>query len=437
MYYNINPFYFRNLVVGVNYKVPLNNGDLAQYINFDNAATTPAFLSVMNKINRFAPWYSSIHRGSGYKSKVSTDIYDICRVMVTNFVKADLEKDRVIFVKNTTEAINKLSYLLSGNKEKDVIISTFMEHHSNDLPWRNKFKIVYVNVDKDGKLCMEDLEYKLKEYEGRVQLVAITGASNVTGYVNPVHKVAKLSHKYGAKILVDGAQLIPHMSFTMKPHCSPDHIDFLAFSAHKMYAPFGSGVLIGPKEVFDNTISEQVGGGTIKIVTPKEIIWSNSPENQEAGTPNLMGALALSASINTLNFLGMDNIHKYEDSMKKYTLYKLSKIKDIEIYCKENSLENNVSIIPFNIRGLHHETVAKALSDQWAIGVRSGCFCAHPYVEKLLKMSDEEIQYMIKNPDKPKPGMVRLSFGLYNNFREIDILIEALKYIVNNKELYL
>lgn len=434
---NLNNKNLKSLVVGANCIVPLINGTSTYYINFDNAATTPPFLAVMDKLNKFAPWYSSIHRGTGYKSKLSTDMYNLCRTMVANFVKADLNKDEVLFVKNTTEGINKLSYLLKEDKSsesKDTVLCTFMEHHSNDLPWRNKFNVVYIEVDEYGKLSMNDLEDKLKKYKGRIKLVAVSGASNVTGYINPVHRIASLAHENGAKILVDGAQLIPHVPFTMKPHHSSGHIDFLAFSAHKMYAPFGCGALIGPKDFFSNNISEQVGGGTIKIVTPEEIAWADSPDNQEAGTPNLMGALALCASIDVLTSVGMDTIYKHEDTLKKYALSKLLNIKDVQIYCKKDDYENTVSIIPFNIKGLYHEDVAEALSNHWGIGVRSGCFCAHPYVEKLLNVPKNEIEHMVRHPDNPKKGIVRVSFGLYNTFKEIDIFINAIKYIVKNKE---
>ncbi|WP_102401004.1 aminotransferase class V-fold PLP-dependent enzyme [Haloimpatiens massiliensis] len=437
MYNNINNKNFKKLIVGAYCKVPICNGTSTYYINFDNAATTPAFLAVMDKLNKFAPWYSSIHRGTGYKSKLSTDMYNLCRTVVANFVKADLSKDEVLFVKNTTEGINKLSYLLKGdksNEDKDIVLCTFMEHHSNDLPWRNKFNVIYINVDQYGKLCMDDLEAKLKKYSGRIKLVAVSGASNVTGYINPVHQIASLAHENGAKILVDGAQLIPHVPFTMKPHDSSSHIDFLAFSAHKMYAPFGCGVLIGPKDFFNNNISEQVGGGTIKIVTPEEIAWADSPDNQEAGTPNLMGALALCASIDVLNSIGMDVIYKHEDTLKKYALSKLYTIEDVKIYCKKDDYQNTVSIIPFNINGLYHGNVARALSEHWGIGVRSGCFCAHPYVERLLNVPKDEIEYMMRNPDNPKKGLVRISFGLYNTLQEIDIFVNAIKYIVKNKQ---
>ena len=289
-YMNLSPY--RNLIVGVDEKVPICNGSYITSINFDNAATTPPFITVMDEINNFSPWYSSIHRGTGYKSEFSSNTYENCRKIVLQFVNADLEEDTAIFVKNTTEAINLLCCSLWDNDKDLTILTTKMEHHSNDLPWRNRFKVIYAEVDRFGRLKLEDLEDKLKKNKN-IKLVSITGASNVTGCINPIHKIAKLAHSYGAKILVDGAQLIPHKPFSMKGDNEDEKIDFSAFSAHKMYAPFGTGVLIGPKEVFQYNEPHYRGGGTVKIVTDDYVMWDNAPNRFEAGTPNIIGAVAL------------------------------------------------------------------------------------------------------------------------------------------------
>ncbi|SEF87421.1 Selenocysteine lyase/Cysteine desulfurase [Caloramator fervidus] len=420
---------FRNLVVGVNTLVPLKNGKLTRYINFDNAATTPPFYSVMQSINQFAPWYSSIHRGNGYKSVLSTEIYETSRKKVMEFVGADPMMDTVIYVKNTTEAINKLANRLCKD-DKCVILSTLMEHHSNDLPWREKFFVDYVETDNCGKLSLEDLEMKLKKYEGKVKLVTVTGASNVTGYVNPYYKIAKLAHKYGAMILVDGAQLIPHKKFDMKPHFSNEHIDFVAFSGHKMYAPFGIGALVGHKKVFEKGEPDYKGGGTVKLVSQEFVIWEDPPYKEEAGTPNLMGVIALVSAIETLQKIGMDKIEEYENSLLEYANQRLSQIPEVELYCSKTY--DRVSIIPFNIKNLHHSKVAQILSEYFGIAVRSGCFCAQPYIQRLLKINKEKILEFAKNPNLERPGMVRLSFGLYNTFDEIDTLIKAIKIIIKN-----
>lgn len=428
---------YRNLVVGVDTQVPLSNGRYVTYINFDNAATTPPFKSVINEIEKLAPWYSSINRGQGYKSQVTSNYFENARDIIMGFVKGDKVHDTVIFVKNATEGINKLASRFCSGKEKCVVLSTNMEHHSNDLPWREKYQLDYIELDKDGRLSIADLVNKLEKYNGLVKLVTISGASNVTGFINPIHDIARLAHQYGAKILVDGAQYVPHVPMDMKPTNSPEHIDYLVFSAHKMYAPFGIGILIGPKSTFEAGAPDYKGGGTVKLVTHEFISWNDPPSKEEAGTPNFMGVAALVASINTLNYIGMNNIDNYERKLAEYALSKLRQLKDIEIYGILPNYKNRVAILPFNISGMHHAQVAKILSMEAGIAVRTGCFCAQPYVQKLLNVSVDEVKELMRSPDREKPGMVRLSFGLYNSFYEIDELISILGYIIKNKQRYI
>ncbi|MBW9145708.1 aminotransferase class V-fold PLP-dependent enzyme [Clostridium sp. CM028] len=426
---------YRGLILGINKKVPLISGKNVTAINFDNAATTPPFKSVMEDIIDFAPWYSSIHRGEGYKSQLTTRLYDDSRNIVSKFVNADFN-NTVIYVKNSTEAFNKLSTLLYDPYEKNVILTTDMEHHSNDLPWRDKFIIDYISVDADGRLSLDDLESKLNKYNNHIKLVTITGASNVTGYKNPIYAIAKLVHKFGSKLLVDGAQLIPHAPFIMSNKNSEYNIDFLIFSAHKMYAPFGTGVLIGPKNFLDKCEPDLVGGGTVDIVTHDFIKWDDSPQRHEAGSPNVIGSIALASAIKTLNKIGMDNVECIEKKLTAYAILKMKNIPNLKIYCDTSKGVDRVSIIPFNICGIHHALVAKILSYEWGISVRSGCFCAQPYLAKLLNISNEFTLNLITNPDLCRPGMVRISFGLYNTYSEIDTLAYALKKISLNKNFY-
>lgn len=426
---------YRKYVHGVNTLVPIENKSKVPYINFDNAATTPPLTSVIHGINSFSPFYSSIHRGTGYKSVISSYYYDKSRFIILDFVKADPKYYTAIIVKNTTEAINKLSYRLKDEIKDGVVLSTYMEHHSNDLPWRYKYNVDYVNVDENGRLSLDHLEYLLKKYRGRVKLVAVTGASNVTGYTNPIHKIAKIAHKHGSKILVDGAQLVPHHPVDMKPVGDPENIDYLAFSGHKMYAPFGVGVLIAPKETFKEGTPDIVGGGTVDIVTPKEVIWTDPPEKEEAGTPNLFGVVALVESIKTLKKLDMQKISDYEKNLTRYTLERLKTVPNIVVY-DDGDIKNKVSIISFNIHGLYHGSVAQALSLEGGIGVRNGCFCAQPYIQKLLKVSSEQIETYKSNSYIPRPGTVRISYGMYNDYREINVLIELLKRIGSNIDFY-
>lgn len=426
----------RGLIVGVNTSVPLSKGDFTTAINFDNAATTPPFTAVLQAINNFSPWYSSIHRGTGYKSQYSSEFLDKSREIVASFVKADLQTNTVIYVKNATEGINKLANRLYRFGRKNVVLSSEMEHHSNDLPWREKYLVDYVASEFDGRLSLKSLEYKLRKYEGRVKLVTVTGASNVTGYLNPIHEIAELAHKYKAKILVDGAQMVPHTEFDMKPDNSPQHIDYLVFSAHKMYAPFGTGVLIGPKEVFERGEPDYKGGGTIEMVTHDYVRWAASPDRDEAGTPNVMGVVALVESIKVLNSIGMSNLEQNEKSLTNYALQRLKHIPGLKLYGNTEDSSDRVGIISFNIKDIHHRVLATILSQEYGIAVRSGCFCAQPYVAKLLELTKKDIKRRLKYDDLPHPGMVRISFGLYNTSEEVDALIKALLHISEHKEHY-
>lgn len=425
----------KNLIVGGNSMVRLVNGNSVNYINFDNAATTPPFQSVIKEIVSFSNIYSSVHRGTGYKSIVSSMLYDEGREIVLDFVGGNRDYHTVIFLKNTTECINKISYRLKDTLKDKMVLSTYMEHHSNLLPWKYKYPTDYVEVDTFGRLCLEDLEFKLKLYKGKVGLVTVTGASNVTGYINPIYTIAKLCHKYGAKILVDGAQLIPHSPFDMKPIDSPEHIDYIAFSAHKMYAPFGIGALVAPKEIFQNGFSEQVGGGTVKFVSIEDTVWSDPPEKEEAGTPNLMGVVALSTSIKTLYGLNMKKVDEYERSLTKYALDLMKDIPGLILY-DDMDVEKKVSIISFNMKGLEHNELATILSREGGIAVRSGCFCAQPYVQRLLKISNEDIKKYMENESLPRPGLVRISLGLYNDYNEIYLLAYLLKEISKNLDFF-
>ncbi|TGE32411.1 aminotransferase class V-fold PLP-dependent enzyme [Desulfosporosinus sp. Sb-LF] len=437
MNYKLSRSNYRQLVVGTDTKIPLFNGQFTTGINFDNAASTPPFVSVMEEINNFSSMYSSIHRGTGYKSQMSSQLFEEARSVVLKFVNADPRQDTVIFVKNTTEAINKLSHRLWEGGKKSVILSTWMEHHSNDLPWRNKFQVDYVQTDSYGKLSLKDLESKLIKYKGKVKLVTVTGASNVTGYVNPIHKIAELAHRYQAKILVDGAQMVPHTAINMKPNNPLEHIDYLAFSAHKMYAPFGIGVLIGPHETFKQGVSEFVGGGTAEVVTHDWVKWNDSPHKDEAGSPNVMGVVALVAAIKTLTAIGMKNIDQYEHQLADYAHSRLKSIPGITLYSQFFPGEPRIGVIPFNINGMPHERVASILSNEAGIAVRTGCFCTQPYIQKLLSISPKQMEFYKRSVNAPRPGIVRLSFGLYNDFNEINVLTQMLERIIRHPTTYI
>jgi len=426
----------RKLVLGVDEKVPLANGKYVTGINFDNAATTPPFISVMEEIMDFAPWYSSIHRGTGYKSRLSSKLYEDGRKIIKDFVNADEYRDIVIYTKSTTESINILCHRLAQESKQHIVLSTEMEHLANDLPWREKFQVEYVGITEEGQLSLYDLEKKLLKYAGKVKLVTVTGASNVTGYINPIYEIAALAHQYGTQILVDGAQLVPHAPIDMKPYDAMDHIDYLVFSAHKMYAPFGIGVLIGHKKTFVKGEPVYKGGGNVRLVSHQFVELEDPPAKEESGTPNVIGVAAFVRGIKTLGSIGMNRIHQYESDLIRYAIEGLQEIPEIKLYCNCDKNEKRVSLISFAMQGMPHDLLAQILSCEAGIGVRSGLFCAHPYVEKLLKMSTEDLEYFHHHHDVPVPGLVRISLGLYNNYHEIDLLVKLLAEIAENKHYY-
>ncbi|EGO62223.1 cysteine desulfurase [Acetonema longum DSM 6540] len=422
-------------------KVPIAGGGTATAINFDNAATTPPFHAVMNRIVDFAPWYSSVHRGKGYKSVLSSDLYEKAREMVHEFIGAD-PSQVVIFTKNTTESANLLAHVLRAIRPEQIILSTEMEHLANDLPWRTGFKTDYVRVDSDGRLSLPNLEAKLRAYQGKVGLVAVSGASNVTGYMNPLSQIARTAHRHGAKIFVDAAQLASHAPIDMKPVNSPDHIDYLAFSAHKMYAPFGIGVLIGPMEDFTQTEPLLAGGGAVGLVSRQFVEWGPPPARHEAGTPNIIGLVALTAAIATLNSSDLRSVHAYENGLIRYAINGMKAIPGLTLYCipdqEQSEVEDNrVSLISFSLKEVSHGLLAEILSGEAGIAVRNGLFCAHPYVEKLLGLTQQELEYYHAHEDIVVPGLVRISFGLYNTSREVDIFIDLLTRIARNPRRYI
>ncbi len=216
-------------------------------VNLDNAATTIPFLAVNQAVAEFLRTYGSVHRGSGQRSGTSTEKYDEARDRIQQFTGASLD-NYVVFTKNTTEAINHVAQLWSGIPGK-VLVSD-IEHSSNLLPWLAGNEVIQYRTNQNGTLNIEDVEELFKKHED-IKLLAITGSSNVTGYKPPIHDLAEISHKHNAMIMVDACQLIQHQIVNVLPNDDPRHLDFVAFSGHKMYAPFGGGVLVGPKDFFD------------------------------------------------------------------------------------------------------------------------------------------------------------------------------------------
>ncbi len=424
----------RDRIVGLEREVPLLDGRRLPYVNLDNAASTPPLVDVVRAVEAFMPYYASVHRGTGFKSRLSTAAYDQAHAIIGRFVGADPDSNTVIFGKNTTEAINKLAWRLPLEPDA-VVITTQLEHHSNDLPWRPQAHVVHVRALADGRLDEDDFDAQLAHYAGRVALVAVSGASNVSGYIQPIHRLARKAHAAGALILVDAAQLAPHRRVDMRPDDDPEHLDFVALSAHKMYAPYGTGALIGPRAVFLRRPPEYRGGGTVDIVTLDDVHWAGAPDRDEAGSPNVVGAVAMAAAARVLMEVGMEAIAAHEAHLVAYALERLRDVPGIHLYGETDPARaaEKVGVIPFNLDGLSHFLVAAILGYEGGIGVRSGCFCAHPYVVHLLQLDEAASAgwraQLLAGDNSNMPGMVRASFGCYNNTDDIDRLVEMLQRI--------
>ena len=429
----------RQHIPGLDRMVPVIGGRQVPYVNLDNAATTPPFDTVIDCLSQFFQWYSSVHRGTGFKSLLSTHVYERCRDVVAGFIGADLSHHTLIFVQNATHALNKLAMRVCSAQDHTVI-TTLMEHHSNLLPWRKLgCTVLYARVDTaDGSLDLADLQDKISKNAGRLCLVTVSAASNVTGVIPPIRRIARMAHEAGALFAVDATQLVPHRTLQMGAADDPERVDFAAFSAHKMYAPFGCGVLVGPRRVFEAGAPDIVGGGTVHAVTLEETIWAELPERDEAGTPNVLGAIALATAARTLTSIGMDELAEHERVLTRRALSALKGLKGLTLYGQTDADmgQDRLGVITMNAAGFDHARLAAALGYEHGIGVRNGCFCAQPYVRELLGVSEGQMEEVLRRlacgDHTGVPGMVRMSLGVYNTEQEVDQFVDAVRQVLTD-----
>ena len=417
--------------------MPVFGGGTVTGINFDNAASTPPLTRVRDVVNGFSDVYSSVHRGTGYKSRLSTEAYEQARELVARFLDIDEKAQVVIFVKGTTDALNRIAAEQARLDGRQVLV-TEMEHHADLLPWRHRSGHLMVGLSDDGHIDLEAIEHALKGAEGKIGLVALCGASNVTGFVSPIHEVAELAHRHGARISVDAAQLAPHHRIDVRPASDPGHVDFVSLSGHKMYAPYGAGVLVAPRDFFAGA-PEVMGGGAINIVTWDDTVWADLPDREEAGSPNVIGAVALGVAIETLLELGFEEMLEYEASLGQQLLTRLNEVPGVGVLggAETSPTGRRLALASFVVEGLHHGLVAAALSHEWGIAVRHGCFCANPYVFHLLHMSKDAVvaveNEVTAGHRKALPGAVRASLAPYNTQSEVDRFVDAVTQIARGR----
>lgn len=419
----------RDKIVGIDTPVELEGGAMQPMINFDNAATTPAFKAVQDCVNEELEMYGSIGRGFSQKSNHSTDVYNSTRDKVLQFLGADPEFYTCFYVNTTTDGLNKLASALVESPN-DVVLTTRIEHHANDLSWRERCKVIYAEVDEKGRVIYDDIEKLLKA--NKVKIVSVSAASNVTGYVNDVHRVAKMAHKYGAKLVVDGAQIVAHRKFSMMGDLDDptDDIDFIAFSAHKMYSPYGGGAVVGVTEELNKHMPTFYGGGTIKVVGDNWQVYKDAPAAYEAGSPNYPGVVGLGKAIDVLSTIGMDNIQAHELVLNRKIIDGLKTLPNVILYGDSEDISDRVGVVTFNFSDINTFFISEQLSKLGGVATRRGAFCAHPYVWRLMGISDEKARSFENCSDVNTAGMVRVSFGIYNNEDEVQQFLDLMPNVM-------
>ncbi|TWD97611.1 cysteine desulfurase/selenocysteine lyase [Neobacillus bataviensis] len=388
------------------------NGKPLVYL--DSSATSQKPIQVIETIEKYyREINSNVHRGVHTLGTRATDAYEGAREKVRKFINAKSIQE-VIFTRGTTTSLNTVasSYAAANLKEGDEIVITYMEHHSNIIPWQQVAKrtgaqLKYIPLQEDGTISLEDVRATITP---NTRIVSVMQVSNVLGVINPVKEIAQIAHENGAIMVVDGAQSAPHMNIDVQDlDC-----DFLAFSGHKMCGPTGIGVLYGKKHLLENMEPIEFGGEMIDFVHLQESTWKELPWKFEGGTPIIAGAVGLGAAIDFLNEVGLDNVAEHEHKLAAYALEKMSAVEGMTIYGPLDAAKR-AGLITFNIKDVHPHDVATVL-DAEGIAVRAGHHCAQPLM-RWLKAS----------------ATARASFYLYNTEEDIDKLVEGL---VKTKEYF-
>jgi len=435
--------------VGLDTTYELATGEKTRRIYLDSTASTLRLSVVQDTLDKFMPHYANTHSVLHFGAKLSTTEFKWAHDMVLEFVGADPEKYTAFFVgSGATGGINRVARTLREKRpDRDVVITSIMEHHSNDLPHRKHSpNVVHVPAEMStttiGRVDVERIKEALEENEGRVNYVAITGVSNVTGIINPVHEIARLAHAHGALIVVDAAQMAAHVPIKMTGNDDPEcDLDVVILSGHKIYAPGSPGAVVTRIDLFEDIEPQEVGGGMVDDVYVNRYTTSkNFPDREEAGTPNINGAVGLAASLYALHSVGMDTVEADERELIEYALEKMSAFEDVTIYGEADSTAcERAGAISFNIRGMNHGLTAAVLNDFFNISVRNECFCAHPYVREMITeaLAEEDDDYVeLQSLSEARQGMVRASFGIYTTRADVDALVAAIEKMAADKDEY-
>ncbi|MEU1114986.1 MULTISPECIES: aminotransferase class V-fold PLP-dependent enzyme [unclassified Streptomyces] len=420
-------------VLGRDVTVPLVTGGEVTYAALDYAASAPALQRVWDDVAAYAPYYGSVHRGAGYLSQLSTDLFENSRTTVADFLGCR-EGDQVVFTRSTTDSLNLLAAALPAGCEVFVFET---EHHASLLPWRDA-RVTYLDAPRTPDEAVHTLERALADREPYgPALVCVTGASNVTGEIWPVRELAAAAHAHGARIVLDAAQLAPHHPVSIDEL----DVDWVAFSGHKLYAPFGSGVLAGRSDWLRAAEPYLAGGGASRKVArrPQEagggvdVEWHDSAARHEAGSPNVIGVYSIASACKALTEAGFDELVAREQYLIAKVREGLAEVPQVRVLSLFGDDAPRVGVISFVVDGWNSSHFAAALSAEYGIGVRDGLFCAHPLVRTLLGGEPDEpgeCGAPEAAPGEKSLNAIRVSFGAGTPDEHVERFVRAVKELV-------
>ncbi|MGP3631907.1 aminotransferase class V-fold PLP-dependent enzyme [Streptomyces sp. 24-1644] len=433
-------------VLGKDVTVPLVTGGEVTYAALDYAASAPALQRVWDDVAAYAPYYGSVHRGAGYLSQLSTDLFESSRRTVAEFLGCRAD-DQVIFTRSTTDSLNLLAAALPADCQVFVYET---EHHASLLPWRDA-RVTYLNAPRTPGQAVEALERALAERDPRSAsegengsrggakrsgpaLVCVTGASNVTGELWPVRELAAVAHAHGARIVLDAAQLAPHHPVDI----AELDVDWVAFSGHKLYAPFGSGVLAGRADWLQDAEPYLAGGGASRKVARRtdggvDVEWHTTAARHEAGSPNVIGVYSIASACKALTEAGFDTLVAREQHLVSEVRAGLAEVPEVRVLSLFGDDAPRVGVISFVVDGWNSSHFAAALSAEYGIGVRDGLFCAHPLVRTLLGSAPQdpgECGAPEAGPGERSLNAIRVSFGAGTPDEHVERFVRAVKELV-------
>jgi selenocysteine lyase/cysteine desulfurase len=419
-------------VLGRDVVVPLANGREIAYAALDYAASAPALQRVWDDVAGYAPYYGSVHRGAGYLSQLSTDLFEQSRATVAEFLGCRPD-DQLVFTRSTTDSLNLLAAVLPPGTRVFVFET---EHHAALLPWRGA-EVTYLDAPRTPGEAVDALERALADRTPYgPALVCVTGASNVTGELWPVRELAAAAHAHGARIVLDAAQLAPHRPVDI----SELDVDYVAFSGHKLYAPFGAGALAGRADWLRAAEPYLAGGGASKQVARRadgglDVEWHTTAARHEAGSPNVIGAYAIASACRALTEAGFGPLVAREQALVRRVLSALAEIPQVRVLSLFGGQAERVGVVSFVVDGWDSSHFATALSARYGIGVRDGLFCAHPLVRTLLGAEPDsagECGGSEAEPGERSLNAVRVSFGVGTPDEHVERFLGAVAELVGN-----